>query len=57
MFGWVLAQSLAIPATFMISIPIALVFGANAGEYTWIVAIPVLVVLRRLTRGRGNGHE
>jgi hypothetical protein len=57
MFGWVLAQSLVIPATFMISIPIALVFGANAGEYTWIVAIPVLVVLRRLTRGRGNGHE
>ncbi len=51
MFRYVLCESLPIPVIFLLSIPIALLAGAHAGEYTWILAFPVLLALRHLGAG------
>ena len=51
MFRYVLCESLPSPVIFLLSIPIALLAGAHAGEYTWILAFPVLLAL---ATGRGG---
>ncbi len=53
-FRYVLGESLPIPMIFLLSIPIAVLAGAHAGEYTWILAFPVLFALRHLTAGPGR---
>ena len=45
-FRFVLIQSLIIPVTFMLSIPIAVTAGANAAEYSWLLAVLLLLGLR-----------
>ena len=52
-FRFVLLQSLIIPVTFLVSIPIALAAGANAGEYSWALAFPLLLGLRYLGTASG----
>jgi uncharacterized membrane protein len=52
-FRFVFVQSLIIPVTFLASIPIAVAAGANAGEYSWILAFPLLLGLRYLSKGTG----
>lgn len=54
-FWFVMAQSLPMPLVFGLSIPVALLFGPHAGEYTWLAAIPLLLAPRLLTTGR-NDH-
>ena len=52
-FRFVFIQSLIIPVTFLVSIPIALAAGANAGEYSWALAFPLLLGLRYLGTASG----
>jgi uncharacterized membrane protein len=40
-FRYVLLQSFPIPGIFLLSIPVALLWGAGAAELTWILAIPI----------------
>jgi uncharacterized membrane protein len=47
-FRFVFIQFLIMPVTFLISIPIALAAGATAGEYSWALALPLLLGLRCL---------
>ena len=49
----ILIQSLIIPAAFLISIPVAVIGGATAGEITWALALPA-TFLFRLIRGRAT---
>jgi uncharacterized membrane protein len=49
-FRFVLIQSLIIPVTFLLSIPIAVTAGANPAEYSWLLAFLLLLGLRSLTR-------
>jgi uncharacterized membrane protein len=51
-FRFVLVQSFPIPGVFLLSIPIALIFGATAAELTWIAAIPASVIITRVYRAR-----
>jgi len=57
-FQFVLIQSLIIPVTFLISIPIAVTAGANPAEYSWLLAFLLLLGLRSLSRAgrRQSGH-
>jgi uncharacterized membrane protein len=50
-FRFVLIQSLIIPLTFLLSIPIAVTAGATAAEYSWLLAFLLLLGLRYLARG------
>lgn len=52
LFWYVLLQSLPIPVVFLLSIPVALGAGANAGEFTWIAAAPLLLALHYASRFR-----
>jgi hypothetical protein len=51
-FRLVLVQSFPIPGVFLLSIPVALLFGATAAELTWIAAIPASVIITRVYRAR-----
>jgi len=59
-FRYVLAQSIPIPGVFLISIPVALLAGATAGEIVWILALPVSLAVPRIqdrlaARSTGKG--
>jgi hypothetical protein len=56
-FRFVFIQSLIIPVTFLVSIPIALAAGANAGEYSWILAFPLILGLRYLGTATGPSSQ
>jgi uncharacterized membrane protein len=47
LFRYTLAQSMPIPGVFLLSIPVALLAGATAGELTWILAFPVSLAVAR----------
>ncbi len=42
---YMLGQSLVIPAVFALSIPVALLWNANAAEFAWIAAVPLSLLL------------
>lgn len=46
-FRYVLAQSIPIPGVFLLSIPVALLGGATAGELAWILALPTSIAVPR----------
>jgi uncharacterized membrane protein len=54
MFRLVLVQSLPIPGIFLLSIPVAALFGATAAEITWIAALPLSFVITRVYRARSS---
>jgi uncharacterized membrane protein len=49
-FRFVLIQSLIIPFTFLLSIPIAVTAGATAAEYSWLLAFLLLFGLRYVAK-------
>lgn len=49
-FRYVLVQSFPIPGIFLLSIPVAFLFGATAAEITWIAAVPVTAIITRVYR-------
>jgi len=51
-FRLVLVQSFPIPGIFLLSIPVALLAGASAGELSWIAAVPASAVITRVYRAR-----
>lgn len=51
-FRYVLVQSFPIPGMFLLSIPIALVFGATAAELTWALTLPLSIIITRVYRAR-----
>lgn len=51
-FRYVLVQSLPIPGMFLLSIPIALLFGATVAELTWALTLPLSLVITRVYRMR-----
>jgi uncharacterized membrane protein len=40
-------RALLLAFAFAISIPVAIVFGAHAGEWTWLIALPARILLAR----------
>lgn len=53
---FVLAQSLLLPTVFVLSIPVAMIWGATASELSWIVAVPALSFMKVVFR-RAEGHH
>jgi uncharacterized membrane protein len=51
-FRYVLVQSFPIPGMFLLSIPVAALFGAVAAEVSWGLTLPLSVVITRLYRSR-----
>lgn len=51
-FRYVLVQSLPIPGMFLLSIPIALLFGATVAELTWALTLPLSFLITRVYRAR-----
>lgn len=51
-FRYVLVQSFPIPGMFLLSIPIAALWGATAAELTWALTLPLSFVITRLYRDR-----
>jgi uncharacterized membrane protein len=49
-FRYVLAQSLPIPAVFLLSIPVAYLLGPTAAEISWSIAIPASYVIPHFHR-------
>lgn len=49
-FRLVLVQSFPIPGIFLLSIPVTLIGGATAGEFTWIAALPVSALVTLVYR-------
>ncbi len=49
-FRYVLVQSFSIPGIFLLSIPVAALFGATAAEISWIAAIPFAALITRMYR-------
>jgi uncharacterized membrane protein len=47
-FRYVLAQSIPIPGVFLLSIPVALLAGATAGELVWILSLPISLAVPRI---------
>lgn len=57
LFRYLLVRSFPIPGIFLLSIPVALVWGATAAELTWIAALPASWLLAwsyRRFAGRGR---
>ena len=54
LFRLVLVQSFPIPGFFLLSIPIAALWGAGAAELTWIAALPASFVITRVYRSRSD---
>lgn len=54
LYRLMLVQSFSIPAVFLISIPVAVLWGATAGSLTWIAALPLGVLLPRLYARRAE---
>lgn len=52
LYLFMLGQSLVIPAVFAASIPVALSAGASAGEFIWLLSLPLYVALGRIYGGR-----
>lgn len=55
-FRYVLVQSFPIPGTFLLSIPVALAFGAGAAEVIWAAAVPLSLLIATHYRTRRAGH-
>lgn len=53
-FRYVLVQSFPIPGIFLLSVPIAMLFGATAAEITWAAAIPVSAIITRVYRAQSS---
>jgi len=51
-FRYVLVQSFPIPGMFLLSIPIALLFGAAVAEFAWALTLPLSLVITRVYRMR-----
>jgi hypothetical protein len=50
-------QSLIIPSVFLVSIPVALLAGATAGEITWALGFPATLLLRLIRTHPHRGRE
>ncbi len=58
LFRYLLVRSFPVPGIFLLSIPIAALWGATAAELTWIAALPaswILATTYRRLAGRGRG--
>ena len=51
-FRFMLLQSVAVPIVFLLSIPVAVLFGPTAGELSWIAAFPATILAGRLAARR-----
>lgn len=51
-FRLVLVTSFPVPGMFLLSIPVALVAGATAGEVTWFASVPLSLAITRVYRAR-----
>ncbi|WP_417374404.1 TMEM175 family protein [Glutamicibacter protophormiae] len=49
-FRYVLVQSFPVPGIFLLSIPVAMLFGATAAEITWAAALPAAAIITRVYR-------
>lgn len=47
-FRYVLVRSFPIPSVFLLSIPVAALFGPTIAEVSWILAIPASVIITRV---------
>lgn len=54
LFRFMLGQSLVIPTVFAVSIPVAALAGPLAAELSWLLALPLYVVLGRVAGRRST---
>jgi uncharacterized membrane protein len=52
LFVYMLGQTLVIPSVFAASVPVALLFGASAGQLSWLIALPVYILAGRVFGAR-----
>jgi uncharacterized membrane protein len=61
LYAYMLGQTLLIPGVFVVSIPVALLFGPLAGQLAWLVAFPLYMLTGRIygraSRGPSAGHK
>lgn len=53
-FRLVLVQSFPIPGFFLLSVPVALLAGPTAAQFSWLLAIPASLLIPRVYRARAE---
>lgn len=56
-FRLVLVLSLPVPVVFLASIPVALIWGAEPAEWTWVLAFPLSFAVLGVARIRGRRED